>query len=68
MVDADTLDSTQHDFITISLDRNLLSTPFSVQTKWHVITGAPCSGKTTIIDQLAEEGFQTVAESGVKVF
>jgi predicted ATPase len=27
-----------------------------------VITGASCSGKTTLIDQLADKGFQTVPE------
>ncbi len=58
------LDSPQHDFITTELDPDLLSTPFGVQTNWHVITGAPCSGKTTLIDQLADKGFQTVPEIG----
>ena len=57
------LDSTQHDFITTLLDRNLLTTPFRVQTKWHVITGAICCGKTTLIDMLAEKGFQTLPET-----
>ena len=68
MVDADMLDSTQYDFITTLLDRNLLTTPFRVQTKWHVITGAPCSGKTTLIDQLDDKGFQIVPESGRQYF
>jgi predicted ATPase len=44
------------------LDPDLLSTPFRVQTNWHVITGAACSGKTTLIDLLADKGFQTVPE------
>jgi len=35
-----------------------------VQTNWHVITGAPCCGKTTLIDQLADQGFRTVPETG----
>jgi predicted ATPase len=56
------LDNPQHDFRTTELDPDLLSTPFAVLTKWHVITGAPCCGKTTLIDQLAEKGFQTVPE------
>jgi predicted ATPase len=56
-------DSSQHDFRTTELDRDLLSTPFGVQTNWHVLTGAPCCGKTTLIDQLAEKGFQTVPET-----
>ncbi|MFC2053410.1 AAA family ATPase [Chloroflexota bacterium] len=57
-------DSPQHDFRTTELDPDLLSTPFGVQTNWHVITGAACSGKTTLIDQLAGNGFQTVPETG----
>ncbi len=54
--------SPQYDFITTELDPDLLATPFAVQTKWHVLTGAACSGKTTLIDQLAEKGYQTVPE------
>jgi len=58
------LDSPQHDFRTTELDPDLLSSPFRVQTNWHVITGAVCSGKTTLIDQLSDKGFQTVPEIG----
>ena len=36
--------------------------PFRVQTNWHVIAGAQSCGKTTLIDQLADQGFQTVPE------
>lgn len=50
-------------FLEQELDRDLLSARFKVQTKWHVITGAPCSGKTTMIDQIADKGFQTAPES-----
>jgi predicted ATPase len=57
------LDTPQHNFRTTELDPDLLSTPFRVQTNWHVITGAPCCGKTTLIDQLANQGFQTVPET-----
>ncbi|NIM92164.1 MAG: AAA family ATPase [Anaerolineales bacterium] len=57
------LDNHQHDFRATELDPDLLSTPFRVQTNWHVIAGAPCCGKTTLIDQLADKGFQTVPES-----
>jgi predicted ATPase len=57
------VDSSQHDFRTTELDPDLLSTPFRVQTNWHVITGAPSCGKTTLIDQLANQGFQTVPET-----
>jgi predicted ATPase len=56
-------DTPQHDYRFTELDPDLLSTPFLVQTNWHVITGAPCSGKSTLIDQLANQGFQTVPES-----
>jgi hypothetical protein len=31
------------------LDSDLLSTPFQVQTNWHVLTGAACAGKTTTL-------------------
>jgi predicted ATPase len=51
------------DFLTTALDPDLLSTPFGVQTNWHVITGATCSGKTTLIDQLSARGFRTVPET-----
>jgi predicted ATPase len=53
----------QHDFRTTALDSDLLSTSFGVQTNWHVITGAPSCGKTTLIDLLADKGFQTIPES-----
>jgi predicted ATPase len=57
------LNTPQHDFRTTELDPDLLSTPFRVKTNWHVITGAPCCGKTTLIGQLADKGFQTVLET-----
>jgi predicted ATPase len=44
------------------LDPDLLSIPFRVQTNWHVISGALSSGKTTLIGQLADQGFHTVPE------
>ena len=47
----------------IELDPALLSTPFKTQTKWYVLTGAACSGKTTILDELARKGFKTIPES-----
>jgi predicted ATPase len=55
--------NTRHDFRNTELDAHLVSTPFNVQTNWHVITGASCSGKTTLIDQLAENGYKTVPEA-----
>ena len=33
-----------------------------MNTKWYVITGAPNSGKTTVINSLAKLGYQTVPE------
>ncbi len=57
-------DRPQHDFVITELDPDLLSTPFGVQTSWHVLMGAPCSGKTTLIDLLADKGFQTVPQIG----
>jgi len=55
-------------FRTTELDPNLLKTPFKVQTKWHVITGAPCSGKSTIIKQLADNGLRTAPEAARQYF
>ncbi len=55
--------SSQHDLGAVELDPELLATPFRVQTNWHVITGAACCGKTTLIDLLAGQGFQTVPET-----
>ena len=51
-----------------ALSEDLLSTPFNIQTKWCVITGASCSGKTTLIEMLAGKGFRTVPEAGRKYF
>jgi predicted ATPase len=62
-VDGEMTDNHQEDFRSTELDPDLLSTPFGVQTNWHVITGAPSCGKTTLIDQLADKGFQTVPET-----
>ncbi|MCK5642052.1 MAG: ATP-binding protein, partial [Gammaproteobacteria bacterium] len=56
------LNTPQHDFRTTELDPGLLSTPFEVQTNWHVIAGAQSCGKTTLVDQLADQGLQTVPE------
>jgi hypothetical protein len=48
---------------TVDLDPRILSTPLRVQTRWHVITGAPSCGKTTLIRDLADRGFATVPET-----
>lgn len=34
-----------------------------IATRWQVITGAPCSGKTTLIQALARRGHQVVPET-----
>ncbi|MCB0776559.1 MAG: AAA family ATPase, partial [Chitinophagaceae bacterium] len=34
----------------------------SVKTNWHVITGGPSTGKTTVINLLNERGFKTTIE------
>lgn len=31
-------------------------------TNWYVITGGPCSGKTTVVNLLAERGYKTTIE------
>jgi predicted ATPase len=52
----------QHDHRLTELDPGLLATPFRVHTNWLVIAGGPCCGKTTLIRQLARQGFRTVPE------
>lgn len=34
-----------------------------IQTRWHVITGAPCSGKTAVVRDLEIRGFRVVHET-----
>lgn len=55
---------TQNPYLEKALDRELFHSEFEIRTSWHVITGASCSGKTTLINQLVERGYQTVPESG----
>jgi len=50
--------------LTMKLNLQRLSAPFKNKANWHVITGAPCSGKTTLIDLLATRGHQTAREAG----
>jgi predicted ATPase len=64
--DRRTLDDSQQGPRTIALDPEILSTPFKVQTNWHVITGAICCGKTTLINLLADKGFQILPETSRK--
>jgi predicted ATPase len=49
-------------FQATELNTDLLSTPFKVQTNWHIISGASSSGKTTLINLLKAKGFKTVPE------
>jgi predicted ATPase len=58
------MDRRDRNFPSQALNPEILSTAFSTQTSWHVITGAPCSGKTTLIDLLATGGYKTVPEVG----
>lgn len=58
------IDPQHPDSQVTELNPALLSAPFGIQTNWHVITGAPCCGKTTLIRQLAMKGFKTVTEVG----
>lgn len=44
------------------LDRSILSIPFEIQTNWHAIIGGPCSGKSTLINLLARQGYKTIPE------
>lgn len=34
-----------------------------VETKWHIITGGPCSGKTSVLNYLSALGYQTRPEA-----
>jgi len=54
-------------FAPIALQAELLQSPFETQTSWHVIAGAPSSGKTTLISQLASAGFR-VAPEGARLY
>jgi predicted ATPase len=54
--------SSRPGFRTIELEADLLATPYRIHTNWHVITGAPSCGKTTLINLLADKGFQTAPE------
>jgi predicted ATPase len=62
------LDNLPRKYRTTALHPRILLTPFVVQTTWHVITGAPSSGKTTLIELLAGNGFQTVQEVARQYF
>lgn len=61
-------DTYPRNYLITDLDPTILENPFKIQTNWHVITGAPCTGKTTLIEQLAEGGFQTANETAREYF
>ena len=44
----------------VSATRSGKTTPIS--TNWYVITGGPCSGKTTTVDALRKLGYKTTVE------
>ena len=56
--------NSKKEFRNTGLDPYILTTHFKFRTNWHVITGASCSGKTTLIDLLANKGFHTNPEVG----
>lgn len=58
------LDISLQQYRDTELNPQLLSSSINIKTKWHVITGAPCSGKTTLVDLFAGMGFKTVPEAG----
>jgi len=62
------VDTSPGNYLITNLDPAILASPFKIQTNWHVITGAPCSGKTTLIKQLADAGFKTAYETARKYF
>jgi hypothetical protein len=48
----------------IHCPRHAVDTPAPVRlTRWNVITGAPCSGKTSVIADLARRGWGVVPEA-----
>lgn len=49
-------------FEPTELNKSLLSLPYQVRTNWHVLTGAPSCGKTTLINLLAGQGYRTAPE------
>ena len=44
------------DLRTTPLRADLIKPHFEIDTKWYVITGAPCSGKTTVLKELGARG------------
>ncbi len=59
---------TSNYYTTVPLDHALLATPFGIQTGWYVLTGAACTGKTTLLELLAERGYPVLPESARQYF
>ena len=34
-----------------------------IQTKWCVVTGAPCSGKTSVLEEISKSGYRFIPET-----
>ena len=62
------VDNSQDSYLVCALDPDLLSTAFKMRTSWHVTSGAPCSGKTTLINQLGRPGYHTTIETAREYF
>lgn len=54
--------------VTHELDASVLAVPFASPTRWHVLTGAACSGKTTLLTLLAAQGYDVVPEGAREWF
>lgn len=57
-------DNHQEEYQVVELKPKFISPDSGIRTNWHVITGAPCSGKTTLIDQLSKQGHCAAEEIG----
>jgi ABC-type molybdenum transport system ATPase subunit/photorepair protein PhrA len=57
-----------HTLNTTPLNPHILSTPFQSHTRWYVLTGAACVGKTTLLKSLAGQGYRIIPESARAYF
>ena len=62
------VDNSQDSYLVCALDPDLLSAAFKIRTNWHVISGAPCSGKTTLINRLSRAEYHTTIETARQYF
>ena len=37
--------------------------PHTINSRWYIIAGGPCSGKTTVLEELQRNGFQVLRET-----